>query len=118
MADTRSDTQGARTPGAGTGAQGGDAGVLNQAQSAMRSAADTASEMLDSAYDRGQRAYRQGSQAVGEFDATTLTGLLVAGAVGFALAWLVFGQSRYADDMVHRMSQSGRHREGGRMRRH
>jgi hypothetical protein len=73
----------------------------------MHGLADSASEMWDTAYDQGQRYYRQGSQALGNLDSTTMTGFFVAGAVGFGIAWLVFGhRSRYADDVARRMSQS------------
>jgi hypothetical protein len=85
--------------------QGG--AISDQAQSAMRGAADTASEMMDTAYEQGERYLRQGRQVVGNLDGATLGGLVVAGAVGFGLAWLLFGQhSRSADEMTRRMSQS------------
>jgi hypothetical protein len=65
------------------------------------------SEMWDTAYDQGRRYLQQGRQAVGDLDGVTLTGLFVAGAIGFGVAWLVFGhRSRYADDVAWRMSQS------------
>jgi hypothetical protein len=85
----------------------------------MRGATEAASDMWEGATDRGRQMYRQGSRTMGDMDATTMAGLLVAGAVGFALAWLVFG-NRYADDMVRGMSRAGRYGSEGerRMRRH
>ena len=91
-------------------AQGGS--IADQAQSAMRNTADRASEMLDDVSDRGQRYYRQGSRAVGDLDSTTLSGFLIAGAIGFGAAWLIFGHhSRSGEYVARRMSQSSdRHR--------
>ena len=44
---------------------------------------------------------------VGNLDAATLTGWLVAGGIGFGLAWLIFGQGSWGtDDVARRMSQS------------
>jgi hypothetical protein len=101
MAESRTETpSGARTRGVNQGAQGGE-------NRSFSDAADTASEMWDDAYERGERYLRQGSQALGNLDSGTLTGLLVAGAVGFGVAWLLFGQQfRSADDMTRRMSES------------
>jgi hypothetical protein len=92
----------------GQGMHGGTGGSYSeQAQSAMRNAADSASEMWDDAYEQGERYYRQGSQALGNVDGTTLTGWMVAGAIGFGLAWLMFGpHSRSGDYMTRRMSES------------
>jgi hypothetical protein len=73
----------------------------------VRGATESASELWEDAYEQGQRYYRQGSQALAEVDATTLSGWLVAGGIGFGLAWLLFGhRSRYADDMTRRMSEA------------
>ena len=72
--------------------------------------------MWDDAYEQGGRYYRQGSQALGNLDSTTLTGLFVAGAVGFGIAWLMFGQ-RGTDDVARGMSKSGRHGKSGGQRR-
>ena len=92
----------------GQGMHGGTGGSYSeQAQSAMRNVADSASEMWDDAYEQGERYYRQGSQALGNVDGTTLTGWMVAGAIGFGLAWLMFGpHSRSGDYMTRRMSES------------
>ena len=85
----------------------------------MRNVADSASELWDGAYEQGERYYRQGSRAVGNLDATTLSGLFVAGAVGFGLAWLLFGQQHRTDNVARRMSQSSDHyrQEGDRSHR-
>ena len=81
--------------------------IADQAQSAMRNTADRASEMLDDVSDRGQRYYRQGSRAVGDLDSATLSGFLIAGAIGFGAAWLIFGRHSHSSEYVaRRMSQS------------
>ncbi len=86
-------------------AKGGS--FADQAQSAMRSTADRASEMWGDVSDRGQRYYRQGSRAVGDLDSTTLSGFLIAGAIGFGIAWLIFGRHSLSGEYVaRRMSQS------------
>ncbi len=102
--------------------EGGNQGFSDQAQSAMRSAATSASEMWDEAYEQGGRYYRQGSQALSGVD--TLTATFVAGAIGFGLAWLIFGQRSYSDDVARGMSRGsdqygpayGRSDERGRRR--
>ena len=110
MADNQTGTQwqpasGPQTQDRSQDAQGG--GIAGQAQSAMRNTADRASEMLGDVSDRGQRYYRQGSQAVGNLDSTTLSGLFIAGAIGFGIAWLIFGRHSVLGEYVARgMSQS------------
>jgi hypothetical protein len=76
--------------GGGKAQRAGAEGLVDQAESAMRSAAAGASDLWDEAYERGGCYYRQGSQALGGVD--TLTATMIAGAVGFGLAWLIFGQ--------------------------
>ena len=78
--------------------------LSDQRQGAVRGAADTASELWDEAYEQGERYYRQGSQMLGNVDGTTLSGWLIAGAVGLGLGWLLFGS--HSNDMTRRMSQS------------
>jgi hypothetical protein len=99
---------GSQPRGGDQGAQrGGGESFAEQAQGAMRNVADSASELWDDAYEQGGRYLRQGSQAVGNVDPATVTGWLVAGAVGFGLAWLLFGpHTRPENNMTRRMSQS------------
>jgi hypothetical protein len=101
---------GSKPAGGSEGAQGGES-LVNQAQSAIRGVADQASDMWDNASDQGQRYYRQGSQAIGNMDGATLGALFAAGALGFAIAWLIFGQSHESRDVARGMSRSSeRHR--------
>jgi len=107
-------TQSTETPRGHVGTQprGGERGrdgdsLYDQATSAARNIADRASDTWDDAYERGTRYYRQGSHAVTGVDATTLSGWLIAGGIGFGLAWLLFGQrSVSGDDVARRMSES------------
>ncbi len=88
----------------------------DQLQNAARDAADTASELWDDAYEQGQRYYRQGSQVLGNADPAQITGWLTAGAIGFGIAWLMFGQrSLWTGDVARRMNQSS---ERGRRDEH
>lgn len=81
--------------------------MAGQAKEALRNVADQASDAFSDVSERGAAYYRQGSQAVGNVDSATMTGLFIAGAVGFGLGWLVFGQkSRSGDDVARRMSDS------------
>lgn len=82
-----------------------DAGLSDQVQGAVRDVAEGASELWDEAYEQGERYYRQGRRAIERADSTTMMGWLVAGAVGFGIAWLMFGH-RSADDVAERMSES------------
>ncbi|MHC2109224.1 hypothetical protein [Methylobacterium sp. CM6246] len=85
----------------------GGAGVVDRAQETLRDASSKASDAWDNASEYGSRHYRQGSRAVGNMDSGTMTGLFIAGAVGFGLGWLVFGQqSRSGDYIPRRMSAS------------
>ena len=111
MADIRShDPLGRSDGGPASGRGGGSSsggGAADQARQALRDASDRASDAWDSASEYGSRYYRQGSRAVGNVDTTTMTGFLVAGAIGFGLGWLVFGQHSYSGDYVaRRMSRS------------
>ncbi len=71
--------------------------VTGSAQNAYGSLKDTAQQVagdapryLDDAMDSGQRYYRQGSQAIREqFGNVPLTEILLAGAAGYFLAWLI-----------------------------
>ena len=82
-----------------------DAGLSDQVQGTVRDVAEGASELWDEAYEQGERYYRQGRRAIEQTDSTTLMGWLVAGAVGFGIAWLMFGH-RSVDDVAERMSES------------
>lgn len=98
--------------------QGGRSGPPGGQGSGTGGYAEGASELWDSAYEQGERYYRRGAQAVGNLEGTTLTGLIVAGAVGFGLAWLFL--NRYGTDEVARgMSESsGRYGPDYNRRRH
>ena len=71
--------------------------IAGQAQNAYGSVKDAAKQVagdapkyLDDAIDTGQRYYRQGSQMVQErFGSAPLTEMLLAGAAGYFLAWLI-----------------------------
>ena len=67
-------------------------GLYGQATDAMSNMADGASEMWDEAYRQGARYYR-------EADGSTLSAAIVAGLVGYALAYL-----------IHHRPPAGRHR--------
>ncbi|GJD97020.1 hypothetical protein [Methylobacterium iners] len=92
------------------GSSGSGAGLADQAKSVLRDATDRASETWDNASDYGARTYRQGTRAVGEVDATTMTGLVIAGAIGFGLAWLIFGQQSRSGSYVARGMSEGSER--------
>jgi hypothetical protein len=104
----KSGSSGGSAGGSAGGSSGsGAAGMADQAKETLRGATDKASEAWDSASEYGSRYYRQGSRAVSDMDSGTMTGLFIAGTVGFALGWLVFGQqSRSGDYIPRRMSTS------------
>jgi hypothetical protein len=79
--------------------------AVKEDQGRMRDVAEGASELWHDAYEQGRRYYRQGSQAIGHADSVTISGWVVAGAIGFGLAWLIFGH-RSTDDVARRMSES------------
>ena len=98
---------GGSSAGGSTGGASGGAGVADQAKETLRDATSRASDAWDNASEYGSRYYRQGSRAVSDMDSGTMTGLFIAGTVGFALGWLVFGQqSRSGDYIPSRMSRS------------
>lgn len=89
------------------GSSGSGAGLANQAKETLQNAPDRASDAWDNAAQYGSRYYRQGSRAVGDVDTATITGLFIAGAIGFGLAWLTLGQqSRSGGYVARRMSAS------------
>ena len=64
--------------------------LYGQAKDAARDAADTAAGYAKQAYDNGGDTFREGSQALAKkVQENPLGSLLVAGAVGFALALLL-----------------------------
>ena len=67
--------------------------ALGQAKDAVRSAVDAAPEIASRASDAGQRYLRQGNEAVANrVGEQQLVALLIAGAVGYALGWLLHGR--------------------------
>lgn len=59
-------------------------GLYDQASEAISNMAEGASDMWDDAYDRGARYYR-------DADGSVVVTAIVAGAIGYALAYLVHG---------------------------
>ena len=82
-------------------------GMADQAKETLRTVTDRASDTWDDVSQRGADYYRQGARTVGGVDNATMTALLVAGAVGLGLGWLIFGQRSYSGDYVAKgMSRS------------
>jgi hypothetical protein len=82
-------------------------GMADQAKETLRTVTDRASDTWDDVSWRGADYYRQGARTVGGVDNATMTALLVAGAVGLGLGWLIFGQRSYSGDYVAKgMSRS------------
>ncbi|GJD48826.1 hypothetical protein OPKNFCMD_1552 [Methylobacterium crusticola] len=93
----------------GLGEVGGDAGtqargavnqaagvaqnVYGQAKDAVRNLADAAPDYVDQARDVGRRTYDQGNSMLArQVGDQHLVALLLAGAVGYALGWLIHGR--------------------------
>jgi hypothetical protein len=107
MTDNQSKQTGGSSGASKSGSSGGSAGVADQAKGTLRSATDRASDAWDDASRYGSRYYRQTTRAVSNMDSGTMMGLFIAGAIGFGLAWLVFGQHSFSSDYVaRRMSAS------------
>ena len=86
-------------------AQGGSESVYDQASEAISNVAERASDMWDDAYQGGAR-------AIGNVGGATLGALVVAGAVGFGIAWLAYGQqSTSTGGQPARSRQSGRNQQ-------
>ena len=86
--DTKTKTDGLVDQAVGT-AQNAYGSVKDSA----RQIAGDAPRYLDDAIDSGQRYYRQGSQLVREqIGSVPLTEILLAGAAGYFLAWLIHGR--------------------------
>jgi ElaB/YqjD/DUF883 family membrane-anchored ribosome-binding protein len=97
--------------------------LYGQAEDMVRRVADQATDFAKSAYRRGERYleegrrrfpeaerhYREGRHAIGQrIDAYPLTALIIAGAVGYGLAWLIHGPSRSERSIQRRSPIYGR----------
>ena len=87
-----------------SGSQGGGSSMYDQAQNPISGGTEAASELWDDVYDQGEGYYRQGRQAIGNLDGVTLGGLIAAGALGFAVAWMMFHNR--TDWVAERISES------------
>jgi len=85
----------------------GSEGLYEQASDAMSDVADRASDMWDEAYDRGARYYR-------DADGSAIITAIVAGAVGYGLAYLVHG---YQSSSGRDWSTASRHHRRDQSRR-
>jgi hypothetical protein len=100
--------------GSASGPQTGGSTIHGQGQNPTSGGAETASKLIDDVYDQGEQYYRQGRQAIGNLDGVTLGGLIAAGALGFAVAWMMFNNR--TDWVAERMSE-GSERDYRRNRR-
>lgn len=81
--------------------------LAEQSKDTLCTVSDHASDTWDDVSRRGADYYRQGSRAVSNADSATVASLFIAGAIGFGIGWLVFGQKSYSGDYVaRRMSDS------------
>jgi ElaB/YqjD/DUF883 family membrane-anchored ribosome-binding protein len=95
--------------------QGSTAHVLDQVREALNDVAGSATEAAGNVYSRGERYaqqareqypaaeryIREGQQAVTHrVTESPLLALFVAGAIGYALAWLIHGQRRGPDEHI------------------
>ena len=95
--------------------QGSTEHVLDQVREALNDVAGSASKAAGNVYSRGERYARQarerypeaeryireGQQAVTHrVTESPLLALFVAGAIGYALAWLIHGQRRGPDEHI------------------
>lgn len=98
-------SSGGSVGGSTGGSSGSGAGIADQARETLRGATDRASDAWDGASEYGSRYYRQATRAVSDTD--TVTGLFIAGTIGFGLGWLMFGQHSFSSNHVaRRMSTS------------
>src|SRR5215217_6408002 len=106
MAENRPSSAGTRPPEAAPTPAAAPEGVVEQATEAVRNVAESASELAQDTYERGARYVRdglhrypeagryirEGAQAVSRpVEQYPLTALLLAGAVGYLLAYLIHG---------------------------
>ncbi len=107
---------GAQNRGGSSGSQARGGTIYEQAQGAVSSVAETASDLWDDVYDHGEEYYRQGRQVMGRLDGVTLGGLVAAGALGFAVAWMMFSNrsDRGGQWMNESKGKRARRREQGR----
>jgi ElaB/YqjD/DUF883 family membrane-anchored ribosome-binding protein len=115
--------------------QGSTAHVLDQVREALNDVAGSATEAAGNVYSRGERYaqqareqypeaeryVREGQRAVTERVAgNPLLALLMAGAIGYALAWMIHGQRRGRDEHIPDYGRTNRgyapHRDEQRMR--
>ncbi len=113
MASDRIENLQSRTQSRGDASGQQTGGNNEQAGSAVNRFTETSSELWDDVYDQGERYYRQGRRAIGDLDGVTLGGLIAAGALGFAVAWMMFNNR--TDWVAERMSESS-DRDGMRER--
>ncbi len=101
--------------GASSGQQTGGS-LYERAGSAVGGMTETASDLWDDVYDQGEEYYREGRRAVGRLDGVTIGGLAAAGALGFAIAWMMFADrsGRGAQRMHEPTGKRARRREKGR----
>ena len=85
-------------------AQGGSESIYDQAGEAISNIAERASDLWDDAYEGGAR-------AIGNVGGVTLGALVVAGAVGYGIAWLAHGQQWHQPSSTG--SQPARSRQSG-----
>jgi ElaB/YqjD/DUF883 family membrane-anchored ribosome-binding protein len=109
--------------------------ILDQVRKALHDVADQASGAARDMYSRGEhyagqareqypeaeRYIREGQRAVTERVAgNPLLALLMAGAIGYALAWMIHGQRRGRDEHIPEYGRTSRgyapHRDEQRMR--
>ncbi|MFC5552892.1 hypothetical protein ACFPQ7_02995 [Methylobacterium iners] len=86
-------------------------GTADQAREAVRNVRDYASDTLSDVSRRSTDYYRQGSQAVGGVGSTAMVSMFIAGAVGFGIGWLVFGQQSRSGGYVARRMSYGSERD-------
>lgn len=115
MADNQSNhtggAAGASKGGSSGGLYGSNASLADRAKETLRVASDKVSDAWNNASEYGARYCRQGSRAVSDMDSSTMTALFVAGALGFGLGWLAFGQRLDSGDSVatRKSTSSERH---------